>query len=88
MIDKEHKLSLTRQSQILELSRSSLYYESVPISARDLELMRLIDELHLKHPFMGSRSMRDQLRDMDHQVGRGHVSILMRRVSEGLCGQT
>ena len=88
MIDKEHKSSLTRQSQILELSRSSLYYESVPISARDLELMRLVDEIHLKHPFMGSRSMRDQLRDMDHQVGRGHVSILMRRVSEGLCGQT
>jgi len=50
MIDKKHKLSLTRQSEILELSRSSLYYEAVPISERDLELMRLIDEIHLKHP--------------------------------------
>ena len=80
MIDKEHKLSLTWQSQILQLSRSSLYYESTPISARDLELMRLIDELHLKHPFMGSRSIRDQLRDMGHQVGRGHVSTLMKKM--------
>jgi len=67
MIDREHPLSLTRQSEVLELSRSSLYYEAVPISARDLELMRLIDELHLKHPFMGSRSIRDQLQGMGHR---------------------
>jgi putative transposase len=77
MIDKEHPLPLTRQSKILELSRSSLYYEAMPISARDLELMRVIDELHLKHPYMGSRSIRDQLQDMGHKVGRQHVSTLM-----------
>jgi putative transposase len=81
MIDKGHKLSLTRQSQIFELSRSSLYYKAVPISARDLELMRLIDEIHLKHPFMGSRSIRDQLQDMGHQVGREHVSTLMKKMA-------
>ncbi len=80
MIDREHKLPLTRQSQILNLSRSSLYYEAVPISARDLELMRLIDEIHLKHPFMGSRSMRDQLQAMGQQVGRGHVRTLMKKM--------
>jgi putative transposase len=80
MIDQGHKLSLTRQSAILELSRSSLYYETVPISARDLELMRLIDEIHLKHPFMGSRSIRDQLQDMGHRVGRQHVSTLMKKM--------
>jgi putative transposase len=80
MIDQGHKLSLTRQSAILELSRSSLYYETVPISARDLELMRLIDEIHLKHPFMGSRSIRDQLQDMSHRVGRQHVSTLMKKM--------
>lgn len=80
MIDRDHPLPLRRQSEILELSRSSLYYEAVPISARDLELMRLIDEIHLKHPFMGSRSIRDQLQGMSHQVGRGHVSTLMRKM--------
>jgi putative transposase len=42
--------------------------------------MRLIDEIHLKHPFMGSRSIRDQLQDMGHDVGRGHVSTLMRKM--------
>jgi putative transposase len=80
MIDREHMLPLTRQSQILELSRSSLYYEAVPVSARDLELMRLIDEIHMKHPFMGSRSIRDQLQGMGHQVGRAHVSTLMKKM--------
>ena len=80
MIDKEHTLPLTRQSRILELSRSSLYYLSVPVSDRDLELMRRIDEIHLKHPFMGSRSIRDQLQDMGHKVGRQHVSTLMKKM--------
>ena len=80
MIDREHLLPLTRQSRILELSRSSLYYEAVPISNRDIELMRLIDEIHLKHPFMGSRSIRDQLQDMGHKVGRQHVSTLMKKM--------
>ena len=80
MISRDHPLPLTRQSRVLELSRSSLYYEAVPISDRDLELMRAIDELHMKHPFMGSRSIRDQLQDKGHQVGRQHVSTLMKKM--------
>jgi len=80
MIDREHPLPLTRQSEIFALSRSSLYYEAVPTSARDLELMRLIDELHLKYPFMGSRSIRDQLQDRGYKVGREHVGTLMRKM--------
>jgi putative transposase len=65
------------------LSRSSLYYEPVPISDEDLELMRLIDEIHLKYPFMGSRSIRDQLHDRGHKVGRQHVSTLMKKMGIG-----
>jgi putative transposase len=80
MIDKEHKLSLTRQSEILQLSRSSLYYEAVAMNARDVELIMLIDEIHLKYPFMGSRSIRDQLQEMGHKVGRDHVRTLMRKM--------
>lgn len=80
MIDREHKVPLRRQSEILNLSRSSLYYEAVPVSARDLELMRLIDEIHLKHPFMGSRSIRDQLQGRGQQVGRQHVRTLMKKM--------
>ena len=80
MIDREHPLPLTRQSEILELSRSSLYYEAVPVSDRDLELMRRIDEIHMKYPYMGSRSIRDQLQDKGYEVGRQHVSTLMKKM--------
>jgi putative transposase len=52
----------------------------MPISACDLALMRLIDEIHLKYPFMGSRSIRDQLQDMGYIIGRGHVRTLMKKM--------
>jgi putative transposase len=80
MIDRDHMLPLTRQSEILELSRSSLYYKAVPVNARDLELMKLIDKIHLRYPFYGSRSIRDELRDQGYKVGRGHVSTLMKKM--------
>lgn len=80
MIDREHRLPLTRQSHILKLSRSSLYYKAVPVNARDLELMKLIDEIHLKYPFYGSRNIRDELLDQGYKIGRGHVSTLMKKM--------
>jgi putative transposase len=80
MIEPGHTLPLIQQSRLLGLSRSSFYYKSVPVSERDLELMRLIDEIHLKYPFYGSRRMRNELRDLGHDVGRGHVSTLMKKM--------
>lgn len=80
MIDRQHELPLTRQSQILEMSRSSLYYRAVAVSERDLQMMRIIDEVHLKYPFYGSRNIRDELRDRGYNVGRGHVSTLMKKM--------
>jgi putative transposase len=80
MIDPRHALPLTRQSLILELSRSSLYYEAVPTSKRDVELIHLIDEIHLKYPFYGIRRIRNELRDLGHEVGRAHVSTLMKKM--------
>jgi putative transposase len=39
-----------RQCELLDLCRSSLYYQPTPVSDADLRLMRRIDELHLAHP--------------------------------------
>ncbi len=80
MIGWDHILPLTRQSQILELSRSSLYYKAVPVNVRDLQLMKLIDEIHLEYPFYGSRSIRDELQGQEYKIGRGHVSTLMKKM--------
>jgi putative transposase len=78
MIDREHALPLTDQAELLDLSRSSLYYIPSPISASDLELMRQIDRLHTDFPFAGARMLRDMLRNSGHRVGRRHVGRLMR----------
>jgi len=80
MISKDHKLPLTRQANLLELSRSSLYYEPVPVSEHDLMLMRLIDEIHLKLPDFGSRRIQDELEDLGHRIGRDHIRTLMRKM--------
>ena len=80
LIEPEHPLSITRQCALLGLSRSSVYYRPVPAPAGDLALMRRLDELHLEHPWMGSRSLRDQLQRDGHSMGRDRVRRLMRRM--------
>jgi len=77
MIDRTHELSVSRQCQLLEIGRSSYYYQAVPVSQADVDLMRLIDEIHLKYPFYGSRKIREELKDRGFKVGRGHVRTLM-----------
>ena len=80
MIDRNHKLSLTQQAALLGISRGSVYYEPVPVSAEDLALMRRIDELHLQFPFAGSRMLRGLLAAEGSKIGRRHVATLMRRM--------
>lgn len=78
MIDRAHPLSVVRQARLLDLSRSSVYYQPVGTSATDLALMAALDEIHLKHPYYGIRRLRDELLDRGFTVGRGHVATLMR----------
>ncbi len=80
MIDMEHKLPITKQCKILELSRSSIYYEPTPVSDKDRELMRLIDEIHLEEPYLGSRRIKSILKRKGYKVGRIHVRTLMRKM--------
>jgi putative transposase len=80
MIDRSHELPVTRQAQLLKLSRSSVYYQAHPVSAADLAIMRRIDELHLDYPFAGSRMLRDLLRGEGMVIGRQHVITLMKRM--------
>ena len=55
MIDPGHDLPLVRQAELLELSRSNVYYLPRPVCEADLGLMRRLDELHLNFPFAGAR---------------------------------
>lgn len=79
MIRRDHpELSLSRQCQLVSISRSSFYYTPKGESPGNLALMRRIDELFLKHPFYGSRQMVRQLRRAGVRVGRHRVRRLMR----------
>jgi len=80
MIDCAHALPVTRQCQLLNLSRSSVYYRAAGVSDEDLRLMRRIDEMHLKRPFYGSRRIRDWLQDEGFAVNRKRVQRLMRQM--------
>jgi putative transposase len=80
MIDRSHELPLTRQAEVLKLSRSSLYYRPRPVSAGDLAIMRRLDELHLEHPFAGGRMLRDLLAGEGVVIGRQRVTTMMRRM--------
>ena len=78
LIDRNHEMiSLTRQAELLGISRSSLYYEPV-IDPYDDLLMRLIDEIYTKMPFYGSRRIAEALTRMGHAVGRKRTQRLMR----------
>ena len=80
MIDRDHGLPLRRQAEVLQLSRSTLYYEPRPVPAAELAIMRRVDELHLDYPFAGSRMMRDLLRGEGIAIGRERVVTMMRRM--------
>jgi putative transposase len=81
MIDRDHGLGVSRQAKALGISRGSVYYLPRPTSDADLALMRRIDELHLEHPFAGSRMLMGLLKAEGHEVGRLHVSTLMRKMA-------
>jgi putative transposase len=80
MIDRDHKLPIARQAKLLGISRGAVYYLPRPTNPADLDLMRRIDELHLKYPFMGARMLRLQLQHQGIHIGRRHVVTLMQRM--------
>jgi putative transposase len=48
MIDRPQPLPVRRQCHLLNLARSTAYYQPTPVSETVLALMRRIDELHLQ----------------------------------------
>ena len=78
MIERNGPLPLSRQCGLLGVSRSSQYYAPKGESAENLALMRRLDELHLAHPFYGSRQMARHLRREGVTAGRHRVRRLMR----------
>ena len=78
LVERTHTIPLARQTQLLGISRTSLYYRPT-VSERDLKNMEAIDRIYTDHPYYGSRRMRLALRDKYQlSIGRAHLRTLMR----------
>ena len=78
MVDRRlSSLSVVRQCQLLDISRSGLYYRPVGVSDEDLNLMKLIDHQYMATPFYGARKIAAWLKSESHSVNRKHVRRLM-----------
>ena len=78
MVSRDHKLSMRKQCQLLQLSRSRLYYQPVGESAKNLRFMEIIDKQFLETSWYGSRQMARYMKRNNHQCGRHRVRRLMR----------
>jgi len=66
-------LSLSRQCELLNISRSGYYYKHKGISTHDLNVMKIIDEIYTMHPYYGTRRMAKYLQVQGFEVSRKGV---------------
>ena len=78
LIQEQDEPSIRRQCELLEISRTAYYYQPCPETQENLELMRRLDELHLKDPVYGSRRLAVLLHRQGVQVNRKRIVRLMR----------
>ena len=78
MISPENKLSISKQCEILGLSRTAFYYKSKGESEENLQIMKKIDKEHMEHPAKGVIGMTDYLLENGFKVGFRRVRRLMR----------
>ncbi len=74
------ELPLSRQAGLLGISRSSLYYQPVGPSEREIALKHRIDEIYTAYPFYGYRRIHAQLVSEGHSVNRKTVQVYMREM--------
>ena len=91
LIDRDHDhdrleaedeilLPLSRQAELLGISRSSLYYQPVEPSQREITLKRHIDEIYTQYPFYGYRRIHQQLLREGFALNRKTVQLYMREM--------
>lgn len=76
----DDEYSIRRQCLFAGITRSSWYYEPVPLSERDQTLMNLLDEQYTKTPFYGVRNMTLSMRARGFMAGKDHVRTLLRKM--------
>lgn len=79
MLEPEYpSISLTRQCELLDISRASAYYRPI-VDERDIQIMGFIDRIFTDYPFYGSRRIRYELAQRHHiTIARDHIRRLLR----------
>ncbi len=80
---KSTQLPIKRQCELLNIACSTVYYQPIGLSVEEVELRRMIDEIHLQYPFMGSRRIRTELMKKGHNVNRKRIVQIMREMGIG-----
>ncbi len=70
MINRKDDLSLVQQYKALKVHRMTTYREPKPVSQDQLDIMKLIDNIHLAEPTWGVRKVRQYLTESGVPVGR------------------
>ena len=77
-IDEDEDISIRSQCELLEINRSTVYYEPAGESTENLDIMRLIDEHHLDYPTHGVLQTQDFLRSKNFRINEKRVRRLLR----------
>jgi len=80
MVDIKEKSSIRKQCELLSISRGSYYFKPKGECAENLEIMRLMDEHHLQHPYKGVLQMQDYLRLNGELINEKRVRRLLRKM--------
>lgn len=80
MISTGSALSVTRQAQLLSVSRSSVYYRPQPDSREELDLLKRLDEIFTENPMYGSRRLQAMPKREGVLVGRRRIRRLMKKL--------
>jgi putative transposase len=80
LIEKDNsEINLTRQAELLNISRSSIYYQPI-IDQEKIQIKNTIDEIYTDCPFYGSRKIKKELENHNINISRGYVRNLMREM--------
>ena len=81
MVSKDHpKLSVSQQCMLLAIHRSGIYYKAKGESSLNLELMRLMDEHYLHHPYKSAKRMWKWLKRKGYKVSKNRIDRLYYKV--------
>lgn len=67
---KNKELPASVGAKLLEVNRTSIYYEKPAVSEEELVCKEIIDHLHTDHPTWGTRQISAQLKHRGYLIGR------------------